>query len=132
MNMSLVNTPISVGELLDKITILEIKSEKIKNPEKLKNINHELKLLSELWFQLGFNDESMVSLRAELKTVNVSLWHIEDDIRVKEKNKEFDEVFITLARSVYCENDKRAQLKKDINLHTGSELIEEKSYEDYK
>ena len=130
--MSLINTPISVGELLDKITILEIKSEKIKDAEKLKNINHELSLLTEIWSQGGFDGEEMADLRGQLKTVNQTLWVIEDDIRIKEKNKVFDDSFVQLARSVYFENDTRAQVKKDINLLTGSELVEEKSYEDYK
>lgn len=130
--MSLINTPISVGELLDKITILEIKSEKIKDAEKLKNINHELSLLTEIWSQGGFDGEEMAELRHQLKTVNQTLWVIEDDIRIKEKNKIFDDSFVQLARSVYFENDTRAKVKKDINLLTGSELVEEKSYEDYK
>ena len=130
--MSLINTPISGVELLDKITILEIKSEKIKDAEKLKNINHELSLLTEIWSQGGFDGEEMADLRGQLKTVNQTLWVIEDDIRIKEKNKVFDDSFVQLARSVYFENDTRAQVKKDINLLTGSELVEEKSYEDYK
>ncbi|WP_154223141.1 DUF6165 family protein [Marinicella rhabdoformis] len=130
--MSLINTPISVGELLDKITILEIKSEKIKDAEKLKNINHELSLLTEIWSQGGFDGEKMAELRRQLKTVNQTLWVIEDDIRIKEKNQIFDDSFVQLARSVYFENDTRAQVKKDINKLTGSELVEEKSYEDYK
>lgn len=129
--MSLINTPISVGELLDKITILEIKSEKIKDEDKLKNINHELSLLTEIWSKGGFEGDEMNALRADLKAVNLSLWGIEDDIRIKEKDKAFDDAFIALARSVYFENDKRAKVKKDINLLTGSELVEEKSYQDY-
>ncbi len=129
--MSLINTPISVGELLDKITILEIKSEKIKAADKLKNINHELSLLTEIWSNGGFEGDEMNELRASLKAVNLTLWGIEDDIRIKEKNKAFDDEFVALARSVYFENDKRAQVKKDINLLTGSELVEEKSYQDY-
>ncbi len=129
--MSLINTPISVGELLDKITILEIKSEKIKDAEKLKNINHELSLLTEIWSQGGFEGEAMEDLRRQLKKVNQTLWVIEDDIRLEEKCKSFGEKFIQLARSVYFENDTRAKVKKEINLLTGSELVEEKSYEDY-
>ncbi len=129
--MSLVSTPMSVGELLDKITILEIKSEKIKDPEKLKNINHELRLLIDTWIKTGLSNEQTESLKNDLKNVNLRLWSIEDDIRIKEKNREFDEVFIKLARSVYYENDDRAKVKKAINLLTGSELVEEKSYESY-
>ncbi|MCB1582408.1 MAG: DUF6165 family protein [Marinicella sp.] len=129
--MSLVSTPMSVGELLDKITILEIKAEKIKDVDKLKNINHELKLLNETWMETGLSNEQTESLKDDLKTVNLRLWRIEDDIRIKEKNREFDDEFIRLARSVYYENDDRAKIKKAINLVTGSELVEEKSYESY-
>lgn len=129
--MGLINTPISVGELLDKITILEIKSSKIKDTEKLKNINHELSLLTEIWNQGGFTGSEMDELRKQLKEVNQTLWVIEDDIRIKEKHKSFSDEFVQLARSVYFENDVRARVKKEINLLSGSELVEEKSYEDY-
>jgi hypothetical protein len=129
--MSLVSTPMSVGELLDKITILEIKSEKIKDEGKLKNINHELQLLKNTWIKTGLSNEKTEALKTDLKNVNLRLWAIEDDIRIKEKKREFDEEFIKLARSVYYENDDRANVKKAINLLTGSELVEEKSYESY-
>ena len=129
--MSEITTPISVGELLDKITILEIKSEKIKDAEKLKNVDHELNLLNAVWQQSGLETEQVKKLKADLKTVNVRLWGIEDDIRMQEKQQAFEEEFIRLARSVYFENDTRAAIKKEINLLTGSDLVEEKSYEDY-
>ena len=129
--MSLVSTPMSVGELLDKITILEIKSVKITDPEKLKNINYELQLLNQTWEETGLKSADTDRLQDELKAVNLRLWAIEDDIRIKEKNREFDEQFIELARSVYYQNDDRAKVKKDINLLTGSDLVEEKSYESY-
>lgn len=129
--MSLVTTPMSVGELLDKITILEIKSDKIKDTKKLKNINHELKLLTNTWLETGLSNEKTEALKNDLKTVNLRLWAIEDEIRIKEKNREFDDEFIKLARSVYYENDDRAKVKKALNLLTGSELVEEKSYESY-
>lgn len=129
--MSLVSTPMSVGELLDKITILEIKSEKIKDQEKLKNINYELQLLTNTWMKTGLSNEKTEALKNDLKTVNLRLWKIEDDIRIKEKNRQFDDEFIKLARSVYYENDDRASVKKAINLLTGSDLVEEKSYESY-
>jgi len=129
--MSLVSTPMSVGELLDKITILEIKSEKIKDEEKLKNINYELQLLKNTWIKTGLSNEKTEALKVDLKNVNLRLWNIEDNIRIKEKNREFDDEFIKLARSVYYENDDRAQVKKNINLLTGSDLVEEKSYESY-
>ena len=129
--MSLVSTPMSVGELLDKITILEIKSEKIKDADKLKNINYELQLLNQTWEQTGLKNADTDRLQGDLKAVNLRLWAIEDDIRIKEKNREFDEQFIELARSVYYQNDDRAKVKKDINILTGSDLVEEKSYESY-
>lgn len=121
----------SVGELLDKITILEIKSEKISDTNKLKNINHELDLLKNTWIKTGLSNEKTEQLKLDLKAVNLKLWKIEDDIRIKEKSKAFDDEFIQLARSVYYQNDDRANVKKAINLLTGSELVEEKSYESY-
>lgn len=129
--MSLVSTPMSVGELLDKITILEIKSEKIKDQDKLKNINHELTLLTQTWQKTALSTAETEQLKDDLKTVNLKLWQIEDDIRIFEKNKNFDDGFVQLARSVYYQNDDRAALKKQINEATGSELTEEKSYESY-
>ena len=129
--MSLVSTPMSVGELLDKITILEIKSSKITDQDKLKNINYELDLLNKTWLDTGLNNAETAALKTDLKNVNLKLWQIEDDIRIKEKNRAFDEEFIQLARSVYYQNDDRANIKKRINLLTGSDLVEEKSYESY-
>ena len=129
--MSLVSTPMSVGELLDKITILEIKAEKIKDVDKLKNVEYELQLLTETWANTGLISEQTEALKNDLKTVNLKLWKIEDDIRVKEKNRSFDDEFIQLARSVYYQNDDRANVKKAINVLTGSALVEEKSYESY-
>ena len=129
--MSLVSTPMSVGELLDKLTILEIKAEKIKDLGKLKNINYELKLLQQTWLETGLSHDKTEALKDDLKIVNLKLWKIEDDIRIKEKNRQFDEEFIQLARSVYYQNDDRAQVKKAINILTGSDLVEEKSYQSY-
>ena len=124
------NIPVSNGELIDKITILVIKQEKIKDNEKLKHINNELKYLTKFLdeLKLKFDLESKI---IELKTINLKLWNIEDDIRTKEKNKEFDSQFIELARSVYITNDERAKTKLEINTLTKSELIEVKSYEKY-
>ena len=130
--MSLVSTPISVGELLDKVTILEIKQEKINDSEKLKNVQHELSLLESICEQENILSHEVEKQKQALKKVNLRLWAIEDDIRIKEKNREFDDAFIQLARSVYFENDDRAAIKKQINLMTGSQLIEEKSYQDYR
>lgn len=128
--MENINIPISPGELLDKITILEIKSENIDNEEKLANVKIELKLLSDIWNDTS-SDPSLDALKQELKDNNNALWDIEDKIRIKESNKEFDHVFIELARSVYIQNDKRADTKKKINLKLGSLIVEEKSYADY-
>ena len=128
--METINVPISPGELLDKITILEIKSEQIEDKEKAANVNAELEILSEIWEKTA-PDKDLAELKQELKDNNQALWDIEDKIRVKEANKEFDQVFIELARSVYFQNDKRAATKKKINLKLGSDIIEEKSYEDY-
>lgn len=130
--MSLVSTPISVGELLDKVTILEIKQEKIKDTEKLKNIQHELSLLQSICAEAKLLTTDVETKKQALKEVNLRLWSIEDDIRIKEKKGEFDADFIQLARSVYFENDDRAAIKKEINLMTGSDLVEEKSYQDYR
>lgn len=128
--MENINVPISPGELLDKITILEIKSENIDNQEKLANVKTELKLLSQIWNSTS-PDPSLDTLKQELKDNNKALWDIEDKIRIKESNNEFDQVFVELARSVYIQNDKRADTKKKINLKLGSEIVEEKSYADY-
>ena len=128
--METINIPISPGELLDKITILEIKSEQIDNEEKLANVNTELELLSTIWNKAATNKE-LDNLKKELKENNKALWDIEDKIRIKEANKEFDQTFIELARSVYIQNDKRAETKKKINLLLGSNIVEEKSYVEY-
>lgn len=129
--MSLISTPVSFGEVLDKITILEIKAEKINDQEKLKNIKHELAILLQTWDQSITSSPELINLKHQLKAVNQSLWNIEDNIRIKESKKEFDDEFIQIARSVYYENDKRATVKKEVNLLLGSELVEEKSYENY-
>ncbi len=122
---------ISVGELLDKITILEIKAERITDKEKLNNINKEKKVLMDIWNDSTYSKSDLKAEKQQLKEINEALWEIEDDIRDKEKAKQFDERFIELARSVYFTNDKRAAIKKVINEKTGSELTEEKSYQDY-
>ena len=123
--------PISPGELLDKITILRIKSEQIDNPDKLANIRKELGMLDNIWSQAVTEDPAIKQLTEELTSINESLWDIEDDIRDEERQKNFGERFIELARSVYVTNDKRADAKKKVNLHLGSEIVEEKSYQDY-
>lgn len=121
---------ISTGELVDKITILELKLKNIKNDEeKIKNVKHEFEILTESLKQTNISQES--ELYRKLYDVNQKLWNIEDEIRIKEKNKEFDENFIELARSVYFTNDVRARIKREIDISTGSNIINEKSYEDY-
>ena len=121
---------VSVGEVFDKITILQIKKDKIKDRNKLININKELNEIEPV-VEEHKNDLKILPLIKNLKNTNLKLWEIEDKIRVKESLKEFDKDFIQLARSVYIVNDKRAEIKKDINLKTNSNLIEEKSYEQY-
>ena len=123
--------PVSVGEVLDKITILQIKLAHISDAAKRANIQNELDALLPLVEGDAFTADQMQALIAELKSVNEALWDIEDDIREKEAAKSFDAEFISLARAVYITNDKRAEIKKQINLATGSTLIEEKSYESY-
>lgn len=126
--MSEILVPVSFGELLDKIAILQIKSERIEDPGKLANVRAELSALEKTWMAHPAAGGDVARLRAELKAVNERLWVIEDEIRIKEKAQAFDEEFIKLARSVYYENDERARLKKEINLALGSSYVEEKSY----
>jgi len=117
--------------VLDKITILEIKSERMSDTVKLANVRRELELLQAAWRQAVAEDETVRRIHDELKSINEALWEIEDDIRDKERAREFDQVFIGLARSVYVTNDKRANAKKELNMYLGSEIVEEKSYQDY-
>lgn len=124
--------PISPGELLDKITILQIKSERIGDPAKAANVRNELLLLQKVWVESVVEDEQILALSAELKSINEALWEIEDDIRNEERNQCFGERFIELARSVYVVNDDRANAKKKVNLHLNSSIVEEKSYQDYR
>ena len=131
MTMDIIQVPVSPGEVLDKITILEIKSERISDAGKLANVKRELALLQASWQQSVSEDDTVRRIHDELKTINEALWEIEDDIRDKERAKEFDQVFIELARSVYVTNDQRANAKKELNIYLGSEIVEEKSYQDY-
>jgi hypothetical protein len=130
--MSQISIPISYGELLDKITILEIKSERIGDAAKLANVRTELDLLAETWSANPASKRDIAVERDALKRVNEALWDIEDRIRLKEKARAFDAEFIELARSVYIRNDERAQVKRAINEKLGSTLVEEKSYQDYR
>jgi uncharacterized protein YukE len=129
--MDIIEVPVSPGEVLDKITILEIKSERISDAGKLANVKRELELLQAAWRSSVKEDETVQRIHDNLKTINEALWEIEDDIRDKERAREFDEVFIKLARSVYVTNDQRANAKKELNIYLGSEIVEEKSYQDY-
>lgn len=123
--------PISPGELLDKITILRIKADRISDNEKLANVRRELSMLEQIWSESAQQDNTIQQLTDELTSINEALWDIEDDIREEERNKRFGDRFIELARSVYVTNDRRADAKKRINLHLGSVIVEEKSYQDY-
>jgi hypothetical protein len=123
--------PISPGELIDKITILEIKSQRIRDAAKLANVRAELALLTDTWRASRWATADVGSDWAALRTVNERLWVIEDQIRDKERDARFDPEFIELARAVYITNDERAAIKKRINTALGSTLVEEKSYADY-
>lgn len=129
--MDIIHVPVSPGEVLDKITILEIKSERMTDPQQLENVARELALLRETWANAVVADETVARLHEELREVNEALWNIEDEIRDKERVKAFDQRFVELARSVYFTNDRRSCIKKSLNLHLGSRLIEEKSYRQY-
>ena len=129
--MNKIIVEVSIGELLDKISILEIKQEKIKNPEKLKFISNEHSILRD---QLNKNvkyDEKLKELFKSLKEINTKLWVIEDDKRLCEKEKDFNEKFIKLSRDVHFLNDDRAKIKLEINNHTGSVIKEIKEYTSY-
>ena len=129
MNKILVE--VSVGELLDKISILEIKKEKIKDPEKLKFINDEYEVLKNQLNQNVKSDEKLNDLFKSLKDINSKLWVIEDDKRLCEKNSDFGEKFIKLSRDVHFLNDDRAKIKLEMNNHTGSKIKEIKEYTSY-
>src|SRR6266851_1938461 len=122
--------PISWGELIDKITILEIKSERLTTPAALQNVQHELRLLGNVISELA-PPPRLLELKADLRAVNQRLWEIENAIRGKEAQKLFDEEFIELARSVYIINDERGRIKRNINLLLNSIIIEEKQYPHY-
>lgn len=126
-----IKVEISYGEFLDKLSILEIKSERIRDPAKLENINRELGLLRDLWAADPKAAIDIQSEWAQMKSINERLWNIEDDIRDRERMRCFDEEFIRLARAVYYTNDERAEVKRRLNEKLGSALVEEKSYADY-
>ena len=127
--LDIILAEISAGELIDKITILEIKKEKILTKEKLDDVNKELKSLNESMKKYIPNQEEILGYKNDLKNINAKLWEIEDGKRLAEKNKKFDEKFIELARNVYKFNDERAKIKLAINKALGSNIKEVKSYE---
>ena len=130
--MNEITVPISPGELLDKITILRIKSRRMTDAKKLANVRLELDALEATWKDSAYAAIDVQGDIDALLAVNERLWVIEDDIRDKERAKAFDADFIRLARAVYVENDERAVIKRRLNVRLGSSLIEEKSYADYK
>ncbi len=130
--MTEIIVPVSPGELIDKMTILKIKSERMSDATKLANVRFELQALQTTWAKSDFSKIDIAADEVALHAVNKRLWVIEDDIRDKEHAQEFDAEFIRLARAVYVENDERATIKRRINLKLGSAIVEEKSYRDYK
>ena len=130
-NSKKILSEISAGELLDKISILEIKLEKIKNKEKLEDINKEYKILKEVQNSEIEMTEKLIVLLKNIKDVNLNLWDVEDKLRICEKNKDFGETFVELARSVYLNNDKRSKIKLEINKILGSNIKEIKQYVNY-
>lgn len=130
--MNEIKVPVSPGELLDKITILRIKSARMRDASKLANVRTELEALERIWSASPYAAVDVASEVSALLAVNERLWAIEDDIRDKERAQSFDGEFVRLARAVYIENDERAAIKRRLNVKLGSSLIEEKSYADYK
>jgi len=132
MNTEIIQVPISPGELLDKVTILRIKSQRMSDPAKLQNVRLELAALEDTWRASSYSKTDVGADIEALQRVNERLWTIEDDIRDKERTQDFGADFVRLARAVYFENDERAAIKRRINLNLGSSIVEEKSYAEYK
>jgi hypothetical protein len=129
---SLPKVAVSWGELIDKITILEIKEQRLRSPEAVANVRQELAALRAVTETLSPTPAELGPLKQQLKSINETLWEIEDQIRAKEAEQSFDQGFIQLARAVYHSNDERAQLKRDINVLLKSALVEEKQYTPYR
>jgi len=127
----MIDAPVSYGELVDKLTILAIKAERISDPAKLKNVQTELELLSAKYATLLMSDE-LIQLRAQLKIINETIWDIEDGIRDCERRKDFSDEFVQFARGVYLNNDERSKIKRQINDLLHSNIVEEKSYTEYR
>lgn len=130
--MAEITVPISPGELIDKITILQIKSERMSDAKKVANVRHELQLLNATWSASHYSKTNIDVEWAALKRINSELWDVEDRIRDQERAQDFGKTFIELARAVYFINDERAKVKRQINDKLGSTIVEEKSYADYK
>jgi hypothetical protein len=129
--MARIQVPVSAGELVDKVTILEIKSERIADPAKLANVRRELAGLSAILDPMLAEHADLAPLKSALRAINETLWRVEDDIRDCERVKDFGPRFVELARSVYRTNDRRAAAKRKVDELLGSEIVEEKSYQDY-
>jgi hypothetical protein len=129
--MSTIHVPVSPGELIDKITILQIKSVRIADPVKVANVRNELALLEQTWRESPFSTSDVDAEWAALRRINEKLWDVEDQLRDKERVRTFDQEFIDLARAVYFTNDERATVKREINTKLGSKIVEEKSYAAY-
>ncbi|TGY32012.1 MULTISPECIES: DUF6165 family protein [Stenotrophomonas] len=127
--MDAILTPVSIGELIDKITILEIKAERITDAAKNANVRLELEGLLPLWQELLAAQPGLEALKSELKVINARMWDIQDQLRDKEAAQDFDAVFIQLARGVYGTNGERVKVKNEINRIAGSQLVEEKQYQ---
>lgn len=123
-----VMVPLSLGELTDKITILKIKCARITDADRLRNVEHEYRLLLDLWASAAPDDPALSELRSALQAVNETLWQVEDDIRDHERRGDFGPAFVELARAVYRNNDRRAAIKRQISQRFNSEIVEEKSY----
>jgi hypothetical protein len=126
-----IKVPISPGELIDKITILQIKSDRMTDPAKLANVRIELALLQATWRESPHATADIEAQWSALRRINEKLWDVEDEIRDKERARAFDQEFIELARAVYVTNDERAAVKREINTRLGSKIVEEKSYAKY-
>lgn len=127
-----ITVEVGAGELLDKITILKIKNQRITDPAKLENVRNELAVLQQTWREALLDSGEVGELEKALEMVNLQLWDIEDEIRDYEARGDFGERFVELARSVYITNDERARLKKAVNIACDSAIVEEKSYSDYR
>ena len=129
--MTEIRVPISPGELIDKITILQIKSARMTDPAKVANVRNELALLEQTWRESPFSTSDIDAEWAALRRINEKLWDVEDDLRDMERARTFNQEFIDLARAVYFTNDERAAVKREINKKLGSKIVEEKSYSAY-